>query len=187
MDRRHNSEDKHRFSRILRTQFRRYPEMNNRDLYKLAYQASFGSSHAIPNEKKAAERLHTELRNLRKGVPEPIFDVISPDGTVARINLRPYLAAGGDSESILKAFLKTAEIFSGSTDRMETILDFAADSNRSEDLEIVTEGLNSFLYRMKQKGYPAVHHSRRYRELYAPAYRVIAAEFFKYLDIQDSN
>jgi hypothetical protein len=30
---------------------------------------------------------------------------------------------------------------------------------------------------MREKGYPAVHHSTAYKEQYAPAYRVILKEF----------
>ncbi|MBD3277316.1 MAG: hypothetical protein GF388_03365 [Candidatus Aegiribacteria sp.] len=183
MDRKTSKADEYRFCRILRTHFRRYPEMSSRDLYKLAYQAAFGSSHAITDEKKAAEHLQNELSNLRRGVPEPIFDVLSPDGTVARVNLRPYADLGGEPGNLLKAFIRTAEDFTGSSGRMETVLDLALNESVQKVTGMDPEGLRKFFDQMKELGYPAAHHSDRYRELYSPAYRVIATNSFKYLDI----
>ena len=184
MDRTYSGEDAAGFRVTMTTHIRRYPKMNYEDLYKLAYQAAFGSSHAIPDRQKAAECLQEELRNLRNGILEPVLDVISHDGAIARINLRPYMENGGDPGGILRAFLGTAEEFTGSIRWLETYLSLALNQSILDASEMDPEGFKNFIHRMEKLGYPAVHHSKRYRKLYAPAYRVIATRFLKYLDIR---
>ena len=39
----------------------------------------------------------------------------------------------------------------------------------------------SYVSRMRESGYPACHHSEKYRELYSPAYRLLKTEYAKFI------
>ena len=82
---------------ILVDQIARYPQMEIQDFYKLQYQAVMGSEHAISSLDAARTWLKRELENLTEGPDEPAVDVISPEGNIVRVNLRPFIQSGGDS------------------------------------------------------------------------------------------
>ncbi len=58
------------------------------------------------------------IESLGEGPGEPLLDPISPGGTILRVHLRPYVAAGGDPERLLAAFLQTGREHRGSTERL---------------------------------------------------------------------
>ena len=45
-----------------------------------------------------------------------MIDVISPDRSIVRVHLKPYIESDGDREDLLQAFIQTANYFIGSTD-----------------------------------------------------------------------
>src|SRR5688572_27361535 len=64
--------------RILSDHTRRYPRMAIQDLYKLIFQASFGSEHAVTSLSDTEAWLTRELAALGSGPEEPMVDPISP-------------------------------------------------------------------------------------------------------------
>lgn len=175
--------DRARFLRIVGGHLHRYPMMQRCDLYKLLHQAATGSGHAILDAYDSGNRLYREIDTLPKGPPEPMVDIISDDGSMARINLRPYIAAEGDTESLLRAFLKTSEAFGGRRDKLEVYGDWLGEMLRNGQLPGSLSGMDGYIRSMEQEGYPAVHHSSVYREQYSPAYRVILSELTATLSI----
>jgi hypothetical protein len=112
---------------ILTKQISRYPLMQIQDLYKLIYQGALGSEHAVHDEEGARKWLEKELQDLQNGPPEPIIDPINPSGEIARVNLRPYLHHGGSPDSLLDAFIQTANEYRGSE---EMLIGFWAHARR---------------------------------------------------------
>ena len=106
---------------LLDSHFYRYPLMQVQDLYKLLHQAALGSEHAVLDETGAQKWLESELATMGDGPDEPLLDPISPDGSIARLHLRPCLVAGVDPQAILAAFLGTARAWHGS---LETLRDY---------------------------------------------------------------
>jgi hypothetical protein len=159
---------------ILTNHLSRYPGMEAQDIYKLLLQAALGSEHAVRNEESAREWLERELASMGNEPDEPLFDPISPGGEIGRVHLRPYLAAGKDTETLLRAFVRTANEWRGSK---ETLKEYGAAAARLADVEKWTvrpEEIESFFTRMESQDFPAAHHSEIYGRLYRPAYRVIA-------------
>jgi len=169
-----------RLRRILVDQIARYPQMEIQDLYKLLLQAVMGSEHAIRNFDAAHSWLKQELTNLREGPDEPTIDVISPDGTIVRVNLRPFIQSGGDPSSLLDAFVRTANEYRGTTERLWSYWSFAERLAEEGELPFERTDMRTFFKLVQEDDFPAVHHSTRYENAYHPAYRVIKQD---YLDI----
>jgi hypothetical protein len=167
--------------RILLDHAGRYPAMQVRDVYKLIIQAAMGNEHAVRDEAEARAWLEAELSQLGQGPEEPLFDPISPDGRFVRIHLRPYVQAGKDPQALLRAFVDSSRVASGSRDLMVDYLQKAISMCPKSPLAIEKSALESFFSDMEARDFPAAHHSDEYRRLYRPAYRLVAAELVKEL------
>ena len=171
------------FRRIIRSHSVRYPLMRSTDLYKLIYQAAMGSVHRMQSINSAREHFKDEISKIGSGPVEPVVDIISHDGSISRINTRPYLQAGYSSDKLIEMFCRTAEEFTGSTVQLEMycwwILRMKADGLLSTNIQ----DIDQYLTEMAESGYPAVHHSSIYRNAYSPSYRVIASILIRELDI----
>lgn len=166
-----------RFGEIIRSNISRYPLAQVEDLYKLAHQAALGSEHAVKEVSAAREWLLRELDMVGISTKEPLVDPISQDGQIVRVHLSPYLAGGGQPESLLQAFVNTANEYRGSVQRLEQYLQVFERMVQDGELHFQLNSLRSFVEEMKSAGYPAIHHSPQYVEAYKPSYRVVARQF----------
>jgi len=157
---------------ILRSHLSRYPAMQIQDLYKLLHQAAMGSEHAVTNPASARNWLKRELAEMGEGPTEPLIAPISADGRIARIHLRPFVAAGYDPDLLLEAFIRTANEFHGDVLLLEQYWQAAIATAKFPAAE-----MEEFIRSMKEQNYPAMHHSSEYEKLYRPAYRVVALVF----------
>jgi hypothetical protein len=158
---------------ILTNQLQRYPLMQLDDLYKLIFQAAMGSEHAVPDREAAASYLQEELKRMGSGPEEPLIDPIAPDGRIVRVHLRPYLQSGEDPAMLLRAFLRTADRFQGSLEKLAAWWKDAIAVIEEQQLPLQVEPSQAFFTRMAEMGFPAVHHSQAYLSAYKPAYRVV--------------
>lgn len=161
------------FRRILALQFKRYPLMEVQDLYKLIHQASMGSEHALQDLGDTRNFLEREVHGLADGPDEPLQDIISPDGRIARINLRPYCASNASLEKLFEAFVRTASEFEGSTMRLRCYCSYAERLTGESLFAFSRTEMRTFFDKMEVQGFPAVHHSASYATAYQPAYRVV--------------
>ena len=139
----------------------------------ILHQAALGSEHAIPDRAAAQERLEHELAELEGEWNEPLIDPISVDRQIVRVHLRPFAAQDRKVETLLQAFIRTARAYRGD---LQTLVDYWSIAT-SLGYHPAAE-MDTFMSLMQAQGYPAVHHSLKYRQLYHPAYRVVKAEFF---------
>jgi len=166
-------------SGILTSHLARTPAMQAQDIYKLLHQAALGSGHAVRDEQAACDGLERELVEMGAGPDDPLFDLISPDGQILRVHLRPYLWAGKNPEALLKAFIRTSTGWRGSP---ETLKEYGASAvcwAGAGTGSIQPDELRTFFDKMEAQGFPAVHHSEGYARLYRPAYRVVAREYLE--------
>ena len=163
---------------IIKTQRQRYPLMWIQDYYKLAYQAALGNEHLMIDSAMVHHYLIEELQSIQASAAEPLLEEISPDREVVRLNLRPFKARNGDHRALFQAMMQTARTFPKSQERLEQYLDsleyLAAPSG---PIPYGAGTMNSYFREMREKGFPAVHHSAVYAEKYAPAYRVILKKY----------
>jgi hypothetical protein len=165
------------FDRILVHHVARYPRLEVQDLYKLIFQASFGSEHAVADCEAARGGLEREIRALLHGSDEPLVDPIAPDGRLVRINLRPYLAARGDLAALLRAFVRTARQYHGAEATLQRYWSIVEQLAATGLLPFARAELQQFFAKMQAQGFPAVHHSAAYTTAYHPAYRLALYEF----------
>jgi hypothetical protein len=165
---------------LLSVHLTRYPAMQLDDIYKLLHQAALGPGHAVSNPAAARKRLDEEIAALgTAGDIDEGPDVISPDGRLARIHLRTYLAGGGSVDALGRAFVETANTYPGAPDKLVRFCACLGDLAQSGAIPFEREPLEQFFSRIAQDGYPAIHHSEAYRLAYHPAYRVVAVDLLR--------
>ncbi len=165
--------------KILTHHLAHYPAMQVQDLYKLLHQAAMGSEHAVHDEQAVRNWLERELAEMGAGPDDPLLDPLSPDGAIVRVHLRPYTTAGKDPEILLQAFLRTANEWSGSAEKLMQYAAAAAQWAQASTGPIQRQEIETFFAGMEAQGFLAVHHSEGYVQLYRPAYRVVARKFLE--------
>jgi len=166
-------------SQLLSAHLARYPAMQLADIYKLLHQAALGPGHAVDNPAAARKRLDEELAALGDASDELLQDVISPDGRLARIHLRPYLAAGKTPDALLRALVETANTYPASPDKLARFCDCLGDLAEAGGIPFAREEVLAYFEKIARDGYPVVHHSAAFRSAYHPAYRVIAVDLLQ--------
>jgi hypothetical protein len=161
-------------NQLLSQHLRRYPRMELADIYKLLHQAAMGAGHAVDDAAAAWRRLEAEAARLGAGPADPLADPISPDGQLARIHLRAYLAAGHDLRALYDAFLETARARAPDPDKLAKFCGCLGDLGDAGGIPFTRAQVEAFMAGIAAQGYPVVHHSPAYRDAYSPAYRVVA-------------
>ena len=164
------------YCEVLRRHAARYPRLELADAYKLLHQATFGSEHAVPDAEAARRWYEREVRQLGTGPEEPVLDPVSADGRIVRVNLRPYLAQGGDSGKLVEAFVATANRRRGSPDQFRSAWSCVTFLAGASELPFKRPAAEDFLRQRAAEGFPAMHHSAAYVAAYHPAYRVVDRE-----------
>jgi hypothetical protein len=161
---------------LLGQHLQRYPRMELADIYKLLHQAALGPGHAVDDSAAARARLEDEVTGLGEGPEDLIADPISPDGKLARIHLRPYLAAGYGVDMLVNAFVQTAYAFPSAPDKLVKFCGCLGDLAEAGGVPFPRDEVERYFQSIASQGYPVVHHSERYRDAYRPAYRVVALD-----------
>lgn len=165
------------FQDIILDHYSRYPQMQLKDLYKLVHQAAMGSEHAVKDIQSARQWLEREIEILPGHSDEPVIDPITPDQSLVRVHLKPYLDSGGDPESLLRSFIRTANEYQGSKEVLKQYWECTKASTNQGDLPFTPGDLDSLFNHMASLDFPAVHHSEQYQVAYAPHYRVLYQGF----------
>ena len=164
---------------VLLAHFARYPAMTAQDAVKLLYQATFGPGHLIADPAVAARRL-SEERAERAKTDAAAFESIG--GGFCRLHLGAEELETVPDELLNRIFLLSAEktgdmeIFSARLAELEAL---AAEGAAPFSAQNLAEYLASY----RAEGCPMVSHSPAYRNAYAPAYRVVRAEYARLLPL----
>ena len=165
---------------LLAGHLTRYPAMQLDDIYKLLHQAALGPGHAVTNSAAARQRLEAEIDALRDvGISETAQDIISPDGRLARVHLRTYLASGGTADALSRAFVETANAYSASPEKLAKFCGCLGDLAKAGFIPFEQAQVEGYFANVARDGYPAVHHSHAFRHAYNPAYRVVAVDLLQ--------
>jgi hypothetical protein len=157
---------------LLAQHLSRYPQAGLADIYKLLHQAALGPAHAV-DRLAARERLEAEADTLGDGPAEPLTDPISPDGRLARIHLRPYVARGLDLGALADALAETATTWPASFDKLARFCGCLGDLADAAGIPFARADVVKYMRAREDEGWPAVRHSDAFRTAYRPAYRVI--------------
>ncbi len=167
--------------------WREYPKAEAGDLYKLAHQGIMGSEHAVGDTAAVQAWMQREV-NALPGRPEPpphsapLVEPLPPAGRYVRVHLRPFLARKGDVPQLLRAFVATANGPKGDTAQFAC----AEQALSSMAPGRVVQPTLALFAQQRRVSFAAVHHSETFEAAYAPAYRVIAADWLARLGIRTS-
>jgi hypothetical protein len=171
---------KNQFQEIIQEQIQRYPQMQIQDLYKLVYQAAMGNIHLGVDPKILKNYLINELEKIDVTENEPLIEEISEQRMI-RVNLRPYKARGGDPDRLFEAMMETANAFHPDKKKILQYWKIIERMAQQNSIPFHKGELDSFLKKMKEANFSAVHHSKEYSEKYKPAYRVILKKYLPVL------
>lgn len=164
--------------RIILDEVAHHPVLEPRDLYKLLHQSAMGSEHAVDDSVAVRLWMERELTTMGPGpeaaAREPMIDTIAPGGRVVLVHLRPWVAAGRSTDSLVAAFIRTAEVFVRDTALLARRLAIADTLAARGELPFGAAAWRDQVEGARRGGFPAVHHSDAFIQAYRPAYRVIA-------------
>ncbi len=160
------------FEKILISHIEKYPQMQSRDIIKLAMQSEYGNAHMISDEGLILDWLTAELDSFPVREDEEAFEEIG--GKYVRLNLTSPKAREISPEIISKMFIISAREKNEDARSFESKLLCASDMAKRGLLPCSAEEFEEYLeyYTTHHMG-EAVSHSPLYRELYKPSYRVI--------------
>lgn len=162
----------------------RYPEMQLLDVYKLLHQAALGNGHAVGVLEQIIVRLESEVAAMGDGPGDPLWESISPDGRLARVHLRPYVAAGYDLGALARAHVGSPQTYPPAPEKLVKFCGCVGDLAAQGILPFSKDDVLSCFDEIAEQGYPAVRHSVTYREHYKPAYRVVDIDLLPALKIK---
>ncbi len=165
--------------KLIKNQFALYPKMEARDLYKFLHQAAMGSEHAVKDTNAVKAWMEREVAGLDTTINNDFMEQLSPDGRLARVNLRPYIKKGKAPASLLKAFVVTGNKYPGSKEKLIQYLKTAKEMIAHKEIPVEENIFNSLTEELSKSGYPAIHHSITYEQIYKPAYRVVDTKYLE--------
>ncbi len=166
------------FREVILNNFRLYPLMDARDVYKLVYQSAMGPGHAVPDPEIVRKWMDYEVNNLEEYDDENMTEELFFESKLIRVNLRPFLKGGGDAGKLCEIFIETANTFEPEIQNIRKLWKYAEDLSSEGLIGITVSDLASFILEMEKKSFPAAHHSTAYRGKYKPAYRVVFRKLF---------
>lgn len=156
-----------------------YPALELTDLFKALYQSAFGCEHLVGDASAAAAYIKSEAASCRPhagAVIEPL------DGEYVRVHL-DILKEGLSAETFARLFSLSAEHRNGAKalleEKLTTLLNLAAQGELPFSFEETRAAVDVW----KKAGLTACHHSETFRQAYAPAYRLMKADYARLLPL----
>lgn len=157
---------------LIQYHMQRYPGFAVQDLYKLLFQAILGSEHLLTDVAAARMWLEQEWTLQPAESGEPLFEPVSLDGRLVRLNIRPFKASGADRQTMWLAFYSTSH-YSGEKEEFITMWQQSLAWIVQGSIALSAEAAYDFDEIQKRGEYPAGRHSQTYRRLHRPAYRLV--------------
>lgn len=178
-------QDKESLKSLLLKQHEMYPKMQIQDMVKLIYQNEFAGGHLIANEDDCLRRLTEELHSLEKYSQNTTFSAAFEEigNGLCRLNLAAVQSSDIDIKTINRFFISTADSLVGSIQGFEEKLEVFKQCCKDKSLPYQIEEVEAYLNDYRRQGYPPVSHSKIYRSIYSPAYRIVKAEYQHYFEI----
>ena len=172
----HNQQDK--LVELIKILQQNRPEFSVQDAYKLLYQSEFGVAHILDDSGKAKKYLQYEFDAVNASEEEVLFEPISLDSEIVRINLRPFKAQHRGIDTLFQVMVISAREIKGTLPAFKMIWNDFKNAVNKGRLDFNREKLLEFDKEIKAGNYPAVHHSDKYKAAYKPAYRVVKKQVF---------
>ncbi len=170
------------------------------DVYKCLHQGEFGVGHSIDDPQRFAQMLARDLLEADENRAEPVLENVSADGSVFRVNLRPYrkIFAGREESAtdlLVKTCMDSAVVHKGSAKDFLASLNSFRYLNAKAELVVQSrsyvfpdELVALFLVQVRDflhasGNVPVLSHSPIYRNYNSPSYRVVDRETLERSDL----
>lgn len=154
--------------------YKKYPQSEIKDFFKLIYQSTFGTGHMIDGPAESLSRLKEEITKIEPiNYYEDLYDYISYD--YVRVNLRVYKYYNLNVNLLNESFINTSLMFVDNNKIFTNELNVLKRFFTKKGFD--TNELDIYLEEFEDNNYQDVHHSKTYRKVYAPAYRIIHQKF----------
>ncbi len=163
-------------SQLIKEHFNRYAEMQIYDLFKLIFHTVFGCEHLIADPSAAEQYIMREATlNNSPALTEKL-------GEYSRIYLG-WLGKGLSAATLAKCFALSARHTEDGNERLESGIALALRLAENGEIPLDSDTLKGEIGRWRSQGFPAIHHSDKYRDLYRPAYRVTDSKYAEILPL----
>lgn len=160
-----------------------YPKMQPTDAVKLIFQNEFGGGHLIRDEAACLAYLRREYASVPKDPAAPRYEDIG-NGLI-RIPLA--VVTGEELDRLGKAFLRSAAAHQGSLSSFLEKLEVLRRLTGEGCFSFNGEELGEYLAAYEAAGYPAVSHSKEYRDAYHPSYRIVRETEYPFVFKEQSS
>ena len=164
-------------------QLDRYPALETQDMVKALYQREFGCGHMITDRARGLKWLRDELASCRNQPSPDMPPLTEPLGMFCRVHLRAADHAGLSADTLFRLFELSAQAPCGDMQAFRAQLAELESLIRAGQLPLPNQDAAAFLAPYMAAGCPATHHSPAFSMAYAPAYRVIRAEYARFLPL----
>lgn len=162
-------------ARLLQEHYVNFPDLEIQDAVKFLYQHHMGPGHLIVDEAAALSRLKEEWDRISAD-PEASLGQSLGNG-LCRLNLSKCKADSLSIRTVARIFILTAQQFSPDPQALEEDLDLV------RTLPFPKEEVDAYLTQYRAQGCPMVSHSPRFRQSYAPAYRIVSERYVNILPV----
>ena len=165
-------------SSALSSHLKKYPLLKPRDIFKFLYHSVFGCEHMISSPESVVDYIKEEFKNIssKKDLVEPLY------GNYSRVNL-DILNNGLRPETLGKLFYLSAKKEKGTLNDLKEKISVLKELVANGNTPFSEEEFNNELCLWESEGYPAIHHSKEFRQNYHPSYRVISNDLIKLLPL----
>ncbi len=164
---------------LLTEHYKKYPQLQIRDIFKYLYQSSFGCEHMVQSLDVATDYIRKEYENA---VVSQEVSLDKLDGAYSRVHFS-VLQQGLSIETFAKLFCLSAKKEINGNTELEHKLRIVKELISENIFPFTLAEFEKELAQWKEKGYSAVHHSDVFRKTYSPSYRVIANNFVFFLPL----
>ena len=163
---------------LFEQQLARYPKLHVQDLVKAMYQSEFGPGHFVDENGPGREYLRRELAECTAVQRECANVFVEPlNGGHVRVHLNAMAQHGLSEETLFRLFALSGQEQRGDMQNFWARLDALEVQIDAGELPVDAAEAKAFLAQYRAAGCPSTHHSEEFRQAYAPAYRVIRAEY----------
>ena len=156
-------------------QFQTYPKLELQDLMKFLYQSSFGCEHLVSDFSKVKSNIKQELQDNK----DPYDSIEELDGDYVRLHLN----YGLNINTLSTLFILSSQQEKNGIKQLEDKLQILLELISNHTLPFSLKESTKILLKWKEEGYPAIHHSNAFNQLYHPAYRLIHKKYVPFLEL----
>lgn len=156
-------------------QFQTYPQLELQDLMKFLYQSSFGCEHLLSNPDTVKKQIQQELDTKL----DTCNSIEYLDGDYVRLHLNYGLSVN----TLSTLFILSSQQEKNGKEQLEEKLQILIDMISNKELPFSLNNAKLTLLKWKEDGYPAIHHSNTFNQLYHPSYCLIHKKYVPFLKL----